>query len=255
MNDLTALLVVLAGFAGFCTAASAVYVLNDILDKTQDATHAVKCMRPVADGTIGVSAALIFCLFLCLLTGLFCLLVFQLDYFLIVLMYIVLNILYSFKLQHLPGLNAGCVAAGFVLRVFAGAVIIDVPVSFWLAGLTFLLAMFLTVSKRRCEMICEATAGNNRYSISPGPVMLSLTLLGGYLAYTLSPPVIREHNAPDLYLTSVWVALGLLRYLKVGINRGGDCSPVSVFIKDRPLQICVILWIVTLWWLIYLPGS
>ena len=255
MNDLTALLMVFTGFAGFCTAASAVYVFNDILDRTQDATHPVKCLRPVAGGAVGVSGALIFFMVLSLLTGLLCLLVFQLDYFLIVLLYMTLNILYSFKLQHLAGLNAACVAAGFVLRVFAGAVIIDVPVSCWLAGLTFLLAMFLTVAKRRCEMACQGADGNKRLLFYPGAFLLAMIVLAGYLAYTLSPPVIREHNAPDLYLTSVWVALGLLRYLTVGFNRAGDCSPVTFFIKDRPLQICVALWILTLWWVIYIHGN
>jgi 4-hydroxybenzoate polyprenyltransferase len=189
------------------------------------------------------------------LTGLFCLLVFQLDYFLIVFLYIGLNILYSFKLQRLPGINAGSVAVGFVLRVFAGAVIIDVAVSGWLVGLTFLLATFLTVSKRRCETARVAAVVDKRLFFDPGVMALALAVLVGYLAYTLSPPVIREHKAPHLYLTSVWVALGLLRYLAVGFNRTGDCSPVSVFVTDRPLQVCVILWIVTLWGVIYLPGS
>lgn len=238
-------------------AASAIYVLNDIVDRTTDANHPVKRFRPIAAGQISVFEAVVFGLLLSAMTGVFCLLVFRTTYFMVVLLYMILNLLYSFKLQHLAGINAGCVAAGFVLRVFAGAAVIDVPVSCWLAGLTFLLALFLALSKRRCEIMAggSAAADGDRVFFNGGAIFLAVACLTGYVAYTLSPAVIREHAAPDLYLTSVWVALGLFRYLKVGFKPAKDCSPVSVFLKDRPLQFFVLLWIGTLWWVIYAAGS
>jgi hypothetical protein len=85
--------------------------------------------------------------------------------------------------------------------------------------------------------------------------ILAAACLAGYVAYTLSPAVIREHGAPRLFLSSVWVALGLSRYLKIGLDPAGECSPVSVFLKDRQLQLYVLLWIGMLWWLIYRAGG
>lgn len=253
LTDLSAFVLTGAGFAGFCMAASVVYILNDIADRDRDAAHPVKRCRPLARGSVSVRAALLFALLLSFLAGLFCLLVSQAQYFMILLFYVALNLLYSFRLQHLPVINAGCVATGFVLRVFAGAAVIDVPVSLWLGVLTFLLALFLTVSKRRCEAMDAEAATMNGPSAFYRPVvfLLALAAFAGYLAYTLAPPVVNEHGAPDLYLTSIWVALGLFRYLRVGCNPVGECSPVAVFLKDRPMQLYVLLWIISLWWVIY----
>jgi hypothetical protein len=100
----------------------------------------------------------------------------------------------------------------------------------------------------------EANTDGSRKPGRAGLLLLAIACLGGYVAYTLSPGVIREHAAPRLYLTSVWVALGLFRYLRTGTDPAGNCSPVSVLFRDRPLQIYVLLWIVTLWWMIYGAG-
>ncbi len=255
LTDLMPLAMVFMGFVGFCMAASVVYVVNDIADRKKDAAHPVKRARPIAEGTVSIHEAVVFCLLLLAMTGLFCLLVFRLEYCLVVGLYIVLNLLYSFKLQKIPGINAVSVAMGFVLRVFAGAAIIDVPVSCWLAGLTFLLALFLSVSKRRCEIMGGVATHDKHLFSGLAVYLLALACLAGYLAYTLWPAVIREHNAPYLYLTFVWVAPGLFRYLRIKPKPVDDCSPVSVLLRDRPLQIFVLLWIITLWWVIYMPGN
>ncbi len=257
LTDWSSLAAVLLGFAGFCMAASAVYVFNDIVDREKDAGHAVKRCRPIAAGKVSVPGALAFCLILSAMAGVICLLIFRTAYFMVILLYLVVNLIYSLRLQKTAGLDAVCVAAGFVLRVFAGAAVIDVPVSGWLAGLTFLLALFLAFSKRRCEIMGAGgpVAAGNRTLLNGGVIFLAAASLAGYVGYTLSPAVIREHAAPDLFLTSVWVALGLFRYLKVGLNPAGDCSPVSVFLKDRWLQVFVLLWIGTLWWVMYAFGS
>ncbi len=257
LTDLSSVAAALLGFVGFCLMASAVYVLNDIVDRVKDADHPFKRRRPVAAGDIPRSQALIFGLFLSALAGGVCLLIGRLDYGLILLLYVVVNVFYSIRLQNVAVLNTGCVAAGFVLRVFAGAAVIDVPVSGWLAALTFLLAFFLAFSKRRCEHPADGKTDKTPQRVRPGTggFILAGACLTGYAVYTLSPSVIREHSSPYLYLTTVWVGLGLFRYLKVGYNRAGDCSPVSVFLNDRPLQIFVLMWVVTLWWVIYINGG
>jgi len=257
LADWRSLTAVFTGFAGFCLAASAVYVFNDIADRKKDAGHPVKRVRPVAAGRVGLFEAWIFCLFLTIMAGVCSLLVFRLSYFFVLLVYMVINLLYSLELQNVPGVNSGCVAAGFVLRVFAGAAVIDVPVSYWLAGLTFLLALFLTFSKRQCEKMSAGGAAIDGRRAFPGAWLVSLAAvcLAGYVGYTLSPGVIREHAAPDLFLTSVWVALGFFRYLQVGFNPAGDCSPVSVFLRDKPLQLIVLSWIGTLWWVMDAAGG
>jgi len=256
-TDMQSLGLVFLGLVGFCMAASGVYVLNDIVDREKDAGHRIKRARPIAAGEISVARAIAYCLFWCVLAGGACLLVSRTAYSMVILLYMILNLLYSFQLQKIAGLNTACVATGFVLRVFAGAVVIDVPVSYWLAGLTLLLALFLAFSKRRCEVMAadNASEGDQRPLASIGVILLAGACLTGYVAYTLSPAVIQEHAAPDLYLTSIWVALGIFRYLKVGFSPNGDCSPVFVFLKDRLLQLFVLLWVGTLWWVIYMNGG
>ena len=243
----------LVAFTGFSLAASVVYVVNDIVDRHRDAQHPLKRTRPIAAGRITVTRARRFGLVLTVLTAGCCLLVYRADYFLIIVLYMLLNLLYTIRMQHRVGLGAVCVAFGFVLRVFAGAVVIAVPVSGWLATLTFLLALFLALSKRRCEAQAVGHAAAPRQPTVPGAlvIFMAAACLAGYVFYTLSPAVVREHGAPRLYLSAVWVALGLYRYLRVVFHPTGDCSPVAVLLKDRVLQLIVVLWIFSLWWMLY----
>lgn len=257
ITDMALLIPVLYVFFGFCLAASTVYVFNDLIDINKDRCHSEKRRRPLAAGDISRTGARWLLAVLFLLTILSVLLIANRAYTFLIILYILLNILYSLKLQRLAVIDGLCVAAGFVLRIFAGAVVINVSVSGWLVGLTFLLALFVSFAKRRCDTIFMEKNGGG---IPPGysPFFLSIAVIVlaaltciGYLAYTLSPGVIAEHQAPRLYLTGGWVILGICRYTKIVFSPESDCSPVAVLLKDIYLQVFVSGWLLSLWLLLY----
>ncbi len=247
-----------AGFIGFCLAASAVYVFNDMVDAGSDAVHPLRHKRPLAAAAVTVRSARVFLLVLLGLACLCCLLLGSVEYCLVLAGYVVLNVFYTLKLKRLPVVDALCVATGFLLRVFAGAVVIEVPVSPWLAGLTFVLALVLAFAKRRCDRdICQAAGGAptsvvyNQRLLTVMIIVPALVTMAGYVFYTLSPAVIREHEAPRLYLTAPWVALGLLRYLWIVFGRRRQCYPVEALLRDHWLQVIILGWVVSLWLVIY----
>lgn len=256
ITELALLIPSIYAFAGFCVAASTVYVFNDLIDIDKDRRHPEKCRRPLAAGHISRNGAYWLLALLLLLTILANLLIANRMYSCLIIFYILLNIFYSFKLQQLVMIDGLCVAAGFVLRVFAGAVVINVPVSGWLAGLTFLLALFVSLAKRRCDAIVVGNGDKKNISYNPQFLSIAVIILAvltstGYLAYTLSPAIIAEHQAPNLYWTSVWVILGIFRYTKIVFSPEHDCSPVAVLLRDVYLQGFVLGWLFSLWAILY----
>jgi 4-hydroxybenzoate polyprenyltransferase len=161
---------------------------------------------------------------------------------------------YSLYAKQFVVLDVIAVAVGFVLRAFAGGAAIHVEVSPWLAFITFVLALFLVLARRRHELIAlgdGATA--HRGALSQYSVRLidqMIAMVGGaalvsYMIYTASAEVEAKLGTPHLYLTVPFVAFGILRYMYLidERNEGGD--PALVLIHDRPLQIAVALWILT----------
>ncbi len=254
--DLPRLLLVTFGFIALCLAASAVYVFNDLIDVAQDRQHPTRCGRPLAAGEIGRGGAVVFLLLLLVTVGATLFLIADQAYAAAIAAYLLLNIFYSLWLQKIVGLDVLCVSLGFVLRVLAGAVIIGVSVSNWLAGLTFLLALLLVFAKRRCDLAASGAepgaAGYNLKFLTIGVVVLAGVSILAYLSYTLSPAVIAEHGAPNLYFSAIWVVLGLGRYLTlVFFVPQPECSPVLVVSRDSWLQLSIFLWLSTLWLIIY----
>jgi len=258
LTDPNALFPAVAGFVGFCLAASAVYVFNDIVDAKADASHPLREDRPLAAGVITNREARLFLMMFLGLTLVGCLWLGSAVYCLVLLGYIILNGLYSLKFKKIPVVDVFCLAAGFLLRIFAGAAVIRVPVSPWLAGLTLSLALFLGFAKRRCDMdICEP-AGGNQVAAGYHRGLLTVLIIGlalitavGYTLYTISPAVIREHATSRLYWTIPWVVLGMVRYLWIVFVRQSWCYPVTALLRDHWLQLTVLGWIVTLWLMIY----
>ncbi len=259
ITDVALLISAFYGFAGFCLAASAVYVLNDMVDVDQDRAHPLKRFRPLAAKTVERKEALFLLLFLLVLGIPLHLLIADSAYSLLLLAYVALNIFYSFWLQRFPVIDSLCVAAGFVFRIFAGALVIEVSVSGWLTGLTFLLALFIAFAKRWCDWFAGKenreptgpTAAYTSRSLAMMVVVTAVLTAVGYMAYTLSPAVVTEHNAPYLYLSGIWVLPGIGRYLHIVFRSDGDCSPVTVLFKDVYLQVLILLWLLTLWAILY----
>jgi decaprenyl-phosphate phosphoribosyltransferase len=249
-----AVAVVLVAFAGFCLASSAVYVFNDLLDVEEDRIHPVKCHRPLASGRISPRQAAWFGALLAIgsLGVGFCLL--NWTYIGILIAYLLLNIAYSLRLKHMAIIDVVSVSTGFVLRVFAGGVVIGILPTHWLVLMTFLVALFISLAKRRDDLLLLARSGNstrrsldgyNLEFVSGAMMIMAAVTIVSYILYTLSPDVIQKHSSRHLYLTSFWVIIGLLRYMQITFVSEKSGAPTQVLLKDPFLQVVVVLWLIS----------
>lgn len=251
-------------FFAFSFIASSVYCFNDIIDVEADRRHPVKCKRPIASGAISVrSAWALMALMFLLSVGTVCLLdtyTHVINVGLVILIYYFLNILYCSKLKQYAIVDVCIIAFGFVLRVLAGGFATDIALSKWLVLMTFLLTLFLSFAKRRDDVLRMNETGEPprkntiRYNLTfinqAITITASVTLVC-YIMYTVSPEVVNRFHSDLLYLTSVFVLLGLLRYIQITVvdKRSGD--PTKMMLRDRFTQCVVLLWALTFLVLIY----
>ena len=251
-------------FFAFSFIASSVYCFNDIIDVEADRRHPVKCKRPIASGAISVrSAWALMALMFLLSVGTVCLLdtySHVINVGLVILIYYILNILYCSKLKQYAIVDVCIIAFGFVLRVLAGGFATDIALSKWLVLMTFLLTLFLSFAKRRDDVLRMNETGEPprkntiRYNLTfinqAITITASVTLVC-YIMYTVSPEVVNRFHSDLLYLPSVFVLLGLLRYIQITVvdKRSGD--PTKMMLRDRFTQCVVLLWALTFLVLIY----
>lgn len=251
-------------FFAFSFIASSVYCFNDIIDVEADRRHPVKCKRPIASGAISVKSAwALMALMFLLSVGTVCLLdtyTHVIHVGLVILVYYILNILYCSKLKQYAIVDVCIIAFGFVLRVLAGGFATDIVLSNWLVLMTFLLTLFLSFAKRRDDVLRMNETGEPprkntiRYNLTfinqAITITASVTLVC-YIMYTVSPEVVNRFHSDLLYLTSVFVLLGLLRYIQITVvdKRSGD--PTKMMLRDRFTQCVVLLWALTFLVLIY----
>jgi 4-hydroxybenzoate polyprenyltransferase len=247
-------------FLLFCGISSSVYILNDILDLKQDKLHPTKSKRPLASGELSVSFALTFSLFL----GVICVVLsflLQMNFGLIVVIYFLLNLFYSLYLKQLVILDVMCVAAGFVLRALAGAVVIEVVISSWLVVCTILLALFLGFSKRRHELILlENNATQHRrilaeyspYFLDQMIAVVTASTVVAYAFYTLSPEVMEKLGTRYMDLTIPFVLYGIFRYLYLIHQKKEGGRPTRMLLTDKPILINVVLWLIAVFLILYL---
>lgn len=251
-------------FFAFSFIASSVYCFNDIIDVEADRRHPVKCKRPIASGAISVrSAWALMALMFLLSVGTVCLLdtySHVINVGLVILIYYILNILYCSKLKQYAIVDVCIIAFGFVLRVLAGGFATDIALSKWLVLMTFLLTLFFSFAKRRDDVLRMNETGEPprkntiRYNLTfinqAITITASVTLVC-YIMYTVSPEVVNRFHSDLLYLTSVFVLLGLLRYIQITVvdKRSGD--PTKMMLRDRFTQCVVLLWALTFLVLIY----
>jgi len=237
--------------AAFCAASSAVYLVNDVLDRNVDRRHPNKCNRPIASGEISIGTALVAAAFL--VAAAMSAAWFLGGWFPAVLgAYIGLVILYSAVLKRVVFVDVLVLAAGFVLRVVGGAVAIDVPVSRWLLLCAYLLALYLALGKRRSELaLLGEAAGTHRevlghYTLGLVDQVISVVLGATVLAYTLytvAPDTVAKVGSEGLMITVPIVLYGLFRYLYLLHSSELGGSPTRVLVTDRPLLITVVVWL------------
>lgn len=253
-TDLNKVLISFAAFFLFCFASSAVYLINDVIDLEYDKQHPTKSKRPIASGKISVKTALVFFIFLSAgaIAGSFCIN----NYFGASLAgYIALNILYSVALKRMVIIDVITIALGFVIRVVAGALAIRVYFSPWLIFCTFFLTLFLAVSKRKSELIFYQNEQSARPVLSQyslefiekiNTVVFSSVLIS-YALYTFS-----SVHGVWLMTTIPVVLYGLLRYFFISDKkRIPDDGPSDDLLRDRPLQLTILIWVIMLLFIIY----
>jgi decaprenyl-phosphate phosphoribosyltransferase len=256
LNAATALQVLL-GILSFCALSSAVYILNDYLDRDADRLHPDKRHRPLAAGTVSPTLAL--AMMVALIAGGLALAVVLAPRFAgIALIYLFVNALYSLKLKEVSIVDVLLVSLGFVLRVYGGAELIHVLPSVWIIVCTGLLALFLALAKRRDDLVKDldaghrsALAGYTKPFIDTSITAVLGGLLVSYLIYTTDPMVMSRIGSQHLYLTTPFVIAGVLRYLQITLVEERSGSPTTLALTDRFLIITVLGWIATFGLLIY----
>ncbi len=259
ITDPRAVLLTLLAFAAFCLMSSTIYVINDFRDREEDRRHPVKKNRPLASGAVSPGEALWIGLTLFGASLVLSLASLPLTCLYLLLAYLLLNIAYSQKLKHIPIVDIVCIALGFVLRIFVGGTAARIPISPWIVIMTFLLALFLALAKRRDDLLLleqgtqvrKAIDGYNLEFISLAMGIMASVIIVAYILYTVSPEVVAKHGTHRLYISGVWVLLGLLRYLQITFVEETSGSPTLVLIKDYLLQAIIILWLVNIFVLLY----
>jgi 4-hydroxybenzoate polyprenyltransferase len=234
--------------AAFCLAASSVYVFNDVADRERDRLHPKKKDRPIASGAVPVRSALILSAVLFLASVAVCAIL-GLPSVLIVLTYIAMNVAYSLLLKKQTFIDVMVIATGFLLRVVAGAIAINVELSSWMLLTTFFLSLFLGFGKRRKEV----TEGSNRhravfqdYTVellnSLIIISASLTIIT-YSLYVVTSKAMIDLGRDKFIATIPFVVFGVFRYMFLIYrhNNGGD--PAEVLLKDKVLLIDIALWV------------
>lgn len=236
----------------FSIIAGNIYVLNDIIDRKSDIHHPKKKKRPIASGALGTIPALlisVIALIFLLSAGFF----FDRSFFAISLVYIIINLLYSLYLKKIAVFDVLIIAVGFVLRVMIGGKINDIYLSPWLFIITFLLALFLGLVKRRQELVSGEKDGwettrvsLKNYSIPFLDQLISITTsatLISYIIYVLNPDIQNYFHTKDLYLTVPFVIFGIFRYLFLSYIKEKGENPEEIIFTDIPFIINLILWI------------
>jgi 4-hydroxybenzoate polyprenyltransferase len=254
------LAVVLGAFVAFCFVASGAYVINDLRDCERDRQHPEKCRRPLPAGRVTPGAAVVLAAALLFVGGTGAVTLGR-GFALLVGLYFVLQIVYTFELKEVVILDVMAIAAGFVIRAIAGGVVIHVPVSPWLIICTFLGALFLSFGKRRHELVLlEGRAREHRsilkeyspYFLDQMIAVVTASTVVAYAIYTASPEVIHKLGTDKLYLTIPFVLFGIFRYLYLVHQRDEGGNPTQLLLTDGPLRLNLLLWIVTATALIYL---
>jgi len=222
------------------------------MDIEEDKAHPTKKNRPLASGKVKKPTAqllIIMMSFFTLTTALFI----NIQLFTVLFIYFVLNIAYSLKLKHISILDIFIIATGFVLRLFAGSAVTNIELSMWIIVMTFLLAIFLALAKRRDDVLLSLAGqetrknidGYNLEFVNASMVLMAGVVIVSYVQYTISPEVIARIGSEHLYLTAFFVILGVLRYMQITFVEEDSGSPTKVVIRDRFLRLTIFFWLLS----------
>ena len=244
-------------FITFSLTSSIIYILNDYKDIEKDKLHPVKKNRPLANGSISKGTGLLLIVPLVVAIVLIAIYNFSLVVIIPLVLYFVLNLLYTFVLKTVAILDVAIIAIGFVLRVIFGGLVTAIFVSKWALLLTFSLALVLALGKRRGELVStnsEARPSLQGYNLQFIDTALTITVaitLVCYIMYTISPDVVVGFGSEYVYATTLFVLLGLLRYLQQTMVFNKTESPTKFVYKDLFVQLMIVCWIISFVLIIY----
>ncbi|WP_440224082.1 UbiA prenyltransferase family protein [Dokdonella sp. MW10] len=240
----------------FCLASSAVYALNDVLDAARDRHHPVKSRRPVARGAIDRGSALAFSASLAVLSLAVATAVAPMLAG-VVAAYLLVQLAYSGGLKRVAWVDVAIIAAGFALRIVAGGVAAQVPLTVWILVMATLLALMLGLGKRHGDLVnvgghqAHAASGYDVRGIERALAGLGGAVIAAYVLYTLSSDVIARHAHNPLVYSTPWVALGVLRYLRLVYRDAAGADPSRLALRDPWLLFAVTGWLATLVVILY----
>jgi decaprenyl-phosphate phosphoribosyltransferase len=247
----------------FCLLSSAVYLINDIVDVEKDRAHPLKRFRPIASGAIGVGTARVAAGVAAvgsLVIGAWL----SLSFAAVGAGYLLLNLAYSFGLKRVAFLDVACISLGFLLRVLGGALAIPVEASGWLLVCTLLLAALLGFGKRAHELRVAGERGGVQRDVLEAyhpkvldallHVLAALTVLT-YAAYTQSPHALDFFGTRSLMFTVPFVGFGIYRFLRITGRKADAESPTESMLKDRLFLLNLLLYAITIVFIIYYSGA
>jgi 4-hydroxybenzoate polyprenyltransferase len=253
------LLMVGIGAFAFSLVASGVYVINDYRDRGVDRLHPTKKLRPLASGEVGPVTAW-FLIIALIVSGLVMAAALDTVFFYLLLSYFLMNLGYSFGLKNIAIVDLFIVALGFLLRVYSGGVIAGLPITHWLSIMILLLALFLIIAKRRDDLLINAqngcvirksTQSYNLDFINSCITLLSAVVIVAYVMYTVSPEVTERFDSDYLFVTTIFVIAGMMRYLQIVFVENKSGSPTKIFMKDKFILMTIAGWILSFYIIIY----
>jgi 4-hydroxybenzoate polyprenyltransferase len=243
----------------FCCVSSATYVFNDYMDRDQDRVHPLKRFRPIASGQVSpVEAFVLTCALVAGAVLLAWAIQAPIECYVLLGVYLILHIVYSAKLKDVVILDVLTIAAGFLLRVVGGAVVISVSVSSWLILCTFSVAIFLALGKRRHEVVilCGDAISHRpvleSYSVTLLDQLLQVVTTSTFIFYCLYSVRGTGMQSEKMMFTIPLVTYGIFRYLYLIYQQEDGGSPTALLLTDPPLLTCVIIWLTACIGIIYL---
>lgn len=239
-------------FISFSCVASVVYIVNDIADREKDRMHPTKCKRPIASGALSIQSAVFMAVFLITVATVISIDV-NIDLLWILLLYLLVNLAYSFKLKHVVIVDVFIIAMGFVLRAFAGVVATGVGATSWFILCIFMLSLFLALAKRRGELeLLRDAKGKQREVLKNYSIALIDQIMAVVSGIMLTSYALFAQGAPesnrggyvfDMMITIPIVMYGVFRYMFLVHMRGLGEKPEEVLFRDKHILGIVILYI------------
>ncbi len=247
-------------FIAFSLASSSIYVINDWMDEKEDRLHPLKCHRPIASGAVSKPMAAMVALVYFLASGAIAWFLLGAKMTGIIGIYFVMNLAYCFKLKHIAILDILIISIGFVLRILVGGVAADIVLSQWIVLMTFLLTLFLALAKRRDDVLIyegehimprSNISHYNMTFVNQSMSVLAAVMIVCYVMYTVSPEVVTRLDTHYLYLTTLFVVAGVLRYMQITFVEQKSGDPTRILLHDAIIKLCVLAWAVSFLIILY----